>query len=127
MRNDENESVLDLPEGEQKPAPKVYPKILIAGVGLVIIAAIIKITGFKNFGLALFIVSWIVLAIHFSLRLKSNFRHYKYICLRDLGRLGVVSAMIMRLLDAPFVLPVMILSGLIYAGGYFGNWASDPE
>lgn len=127
MREEESDNVLDLPEGKQKPAPKVYPKVLMVGVALVIIAFIVKIAGLFNFGLALFILSWIVLGIHFALRLKSNFRNYKYICIRDLGRFGVVSAIIMRLLDLPFVLPVMILSVFMYAGGYFGALSADTE
>ena len=127
MCEEESNIILDLSERKEKPSPKIYPKTLMTGVVLVIIAAVIKITGFKDFGLALFIVSWIMLTIHFSFRLKSNFRHYKYLCLRDLGRLGVVSAIIMRLLDVPFIFPVIFLSGLIYAGGYFWDWALNSK
>lgn len=127
MSQEDSKIVLDFPEEEKKPEPKLFPKFLMVGVILVMVASIVKIAGFRVVGLALFIVSWLTLVIHFALRLKSNFKFHKYMCLRDFGRLGVVTAIIMKLLDLPFVLPVMILSGMIYAGGYFGAWITHSN
>jgi hypothetical protein len=91
-----------------------------SGVILVIIAAISRIAGFERAGLVIFVASWFVLVIHLSLSVNANFRHNKFICLREFGRLGVISAIIMKMLELPFVFPVMIFAGLMYAGGYFG-------
>jgi hypothetical protein len=72
----------------------------------------------------IFIWAWLILVTHFALRLVSNMRHYPLVCLRDFGRLAVITGVMLKIMALPFALPSLIAGGVIYGIGYFVSWKS---
>lgn len=123
--SDHNRDVLDLPEEQQLPKPRLFTGLLMAGLGLVIIAALLRIFDIDRFGNVLFVIAWAIMLVHFVLKVVSNFRFHRRMCVRDLGRLGVITAIMLQMLHLPFALYLMIASGIIYAVGFFGEWGGE--
>ena len=97
------------------------------GIVLITAAAILRIVHVEAWALTLFAVAWGIMFVHFLLKVFSNHRFYRKMCVRDLGRLGVVTAVTMRIFEMDFALWVMVTSGVVYAFGFFGAWGPDEH
>lgn len=114
----ESDQILDLPDQENKRGPKTYYQLLLVGIAALVVGMILDWTDHYQLGTIFKVISFVLIALHFVLKIVVNWGLDLGQSLRDVGQAVAIAGIYGRFYFMEGSVYVIIAGFVVYMFGF---------